>query len=532
MVRINCTFRLFSISLYREDSSVQHPVLEGERMNRNLKAIHDKRKKVATIRKRAWDRRALIKCVGIVTACACSPFARAQSAAPAQAPLTFESPQELLVRISKLEAEVSELKAIVNRIQSVPSSTNAAAAAQPAAVIQPTPKKEAVQTVLQPDESRVLGFLRETTINVALDGYYAYNFNNPVGRVNLLRAYDVLSNEFSLNQASVVVEHPPDAAAGRRWGGRLDLQFGQATDTLQGNPANEPRPQIYRNIFQAYGTYIIPAGKAITVDFGKWGSSLGIEGNYSKDQINYSRAYWFDFLPFYHMGVRLSAPISNRFTLNYWVVNGTNQVEATNGFKDELFGFVAKPSKNVVWTMNYYLGQEHPDRTVVPPTSAIPVQPGLSFAAIRPAPNGRTHIFDSYVTWQATPKLSCTLEGDYFIQRLWKTEAPGQSSAPSHVAGGAAYVRYQVNPKIALATRAEYLSDRGGLFSGLTQALKENTVTFDYSLADGFLMRYEFRRDFSNKPAFLTDVQNVLSKDQSTATVGLIWWWGRKEGSW
>jgi hypothetical protein len=45
-------------------------------------------------------------------------------------------------------------------------------------------------------------------------------------------------------------------------------------------------------------------------------------------------------------------------------------------------------------------------------------------------------------------------------------------------------------------------SDRGGLFSGLTQALKENTVTFDYSLADGFLMRYEWRRDFSNKPSF------------------------------
>jgi hypothetical protein len=240
-------------------------------------------------------------------------------------------------RISNLEAEVSELKAIVNRMQPVPSTgaaTPVTASAQPAPVIPPAPKQEAPQTaptVLQPEDSKVLGFFRDATINVALDGYYAYNFNNPVGRVNLLRAYDVLSNEFSLNQASVVIDHPPDAAAGRRWGGRLDLQFGQATDTLQGNPANEPRPQIYRNIFQAYGTYIIPVGKGITVDFGKWGSSLGIEGNYSKDQINYSRAYWFDFLPFYHMGVRVSAPISDRLTLNYWVVNGTNQVEATNG---------------------------------------------------------------------------------------------------------------------------------------------------------------------------------------------------------
>ena len=342
----------------------------------------------------------------------------------------------------------------------------------------------------------------------------------------------MLSNEFSLNQASVIFDHPPDLTAGRRWGGRLDLQFGQATDTLQGNPVNEPRPQIYRNIFQAYGTYVIPVGKGLNVDFGKWGSSIGIEGNYTKDQINYSRAYWFNFLPFYHMGLRATLPINDRFSLNYWVVNGTNQVEATNGFKDQLFGFTAKPRKSITWTVNYYLGQEHPDRVPVAPNSPIPLQPGLSFAAIRPAPDGRTHIFDTYVSWEASSKLTLALEGDYFIQRLWQNAGPGRSSAPAHVGGGAAYARYQLTPRMALGTRAEYMSDCGGLFSGLTQALKENTVTFDYKLAEGFLMRYEWRRDYSNVATFLTDTQGVLAKQQDTATIGVIWWWGRKEGSW
>jgi hypothetical protein len=270
----------------------------------------------------------------------------------------------------------------------------------------------------------------------------------------------------------------------------------------------------------------------LTVDFGKWGSSLGFENNYTKDQINYSRSYFFNFLPFYHMGIRANYQVNDRFALTYWVVNGTNQAEATNGFKDELFGFVAKPRKSVTWNVNYYLGQEHPDREPVAATSPIPVQPGLSFQAIRPAPNGRLHIFDSYVTWQTTSKLALSLEGDYVIERLWRDEAPGQSSAPSHVDGGAAYARYQWTPKIAFGARAEYLSDRGGLFSGVTQALKETTGTFDYKLGDGFLMRYEWRRDFSNRPSFLTDTQGLLSKEQSTATVGLIWWWGQKEGAW
>jgi hypothetical protein len=248
--------------------------------------------------------------------------------------------------------------------------------------------------------------------------------------------------------------------------------------------------------------------------------------------MEYSRAFWFDFLPFYHMGARVSYPVSDRFTLNYWIVNGTNQVEATNGYKDELFGFVAKPTKSITWTMNYYVGQEHPDRTLVAPTSPILVQPGLSFEAITPAPDGKTHIFDSYVTWQAAPRLTFALEGDYFIQRLWASQALGRSAAPSHVDGGAAYIRYQLMPKIAVASRAEYMSDRGGVFSGLTQALKENTVTLDYSVYDGLLMRYEWRRDYSNRPTFLTGVQGVLSKEQSTATIGLVWWWGQKEGAW
>lgn len=87
-------------------------------------------------------------------------------------------------------------------------------------------------------------------------------------------------------------------------------------------------------------------------------------------------------------------------------------------------------------------------------------------------------------------------------------------------------------PELAIAGRFEYLSDRGGLFSGVTQALKESTVTFDYKLAEGFLLRSEWRRDFSNQRYFLTDRPGVLKQEQNTATLGLIWWMGRKEGAW
>ena len=461
----------------------------------------------------------------------------AQTAATKVQSTRDDEVQQLKALVLQLQSRVEKLEAERSQARIIPSDGSSADPQGESVAAQQTVSEQVASTSsdtvsISGEDRTLLDYLRGTTINFAIDAYYGYNFNHPIGRVNALRAYDVLSNNISLNQANVIFERAPELETGRRYGARLDLQFGQATDTLQGNPANEPRPQIYRNVFQAYGTYILPVGSGLSVDVGKWGSSVGIEGNYTKDQMNYSRSFYFDFLPFYHMGVRAAYKLNDRVALNYWLVNGTNQAEATNGFKDELFGFVLTPNKDVSWTMNYYLGQEQPDRTSIAPNVPIPVQPGLSFAPIKPAPDGRTHIFDSYATWQATPKLSFALEGDYVIQRLWEFAAPGHSAQPSEVWGGAAYARYQLSPKFALATRAEYLADHGGLFSGITQALKENTLTLDYKLGEGFLVRSEYRRDFSNRPSFFTDSTGILKKEQNTATLGLVWWMGRKQGIW
>jgi hypothetical protein len=466
--------------------------------------------------------------------------------------------RELVLRVSALEEELHKERAtsaaavssaastaagpsvadVRNSVEGISSSEAMGMTPSPATVpaIRTTPTTTSATPSAKTSNMPVLSALPTqlpggATLNYAFDGYYDYDFNHPIGRVQYLRAYDVLSNAFSLNQANVVFALDPNVAAGRRYGVRLDLQFGQATEALQGNPADESRPEIYRNIFQAYGTYVIPLGKGLTVDVGKWASSLGIESNYTKDQINYSRSFYYDFFPSYHAGIRANYKVNDRLAVNYWVVNGTNQSEPTNSYKDELFGFTAQPTKNILWNFNYYIGQDHPDVTAATDCPAS-VQPGLCLQQINPAPDGKRHIFDSYVTWNMTPKLALSLEGDYVISREWANAAPGESSAPSHVDGGAAYARYQLTPKMALAGRTEYLSDRGGLFSGTTQALKEFTGTYEYKFGEGFLARAEYRRDWSNVPFFLTNKPGVLSPNQPTATVGLVWWYGGKQGAW
>src|SRR5579863_811045 len=348
----------------------------------------------------------------------------------AELPLTPRE-QKMLERIDTLEHRLAALEARLGAV--APTAPAAESHAQPPEASRPAPQVAGEPDPPTSKNGPLLDFLRGTTFNLTFDGYYAYNFNNPIGRVNLLRAFDVSSNAFSLNQASIVIERAPDVAAGRPFGVRLDLQYGQATETLQGNAANEPRPEVYRNVFQAYGTYVFPAGSGLTVDFGKWASSLGMENNYTKDQINYSRSYWFNFLPFYHMGARFSYKFNDAFALSYWIVNGTQQTEPFNGYKDQFFGLTVQPRKNVSWNVNYYLGQEHPDVMFfqAPGPSNLPTEQGTPFAPIRPAPNGRLHIFDSYMSWQAAPRLAFALEGDYVIERLWTY------SAPSHTSGGA-----------------------------------------------------------------------------------------------
>lgn len=396
--------------------------------------------------------------------------------------------QRLLDRIEKLEQRIAALEA--------------KGAAAPAAV---TEKTTALPPAAAPAPPELAA--PGVTLNVNLDGYFGYNFNRPFTQTNALRAYDVSANSFTINQAGVMVERLPDLARGRRVGGRVDLMFGQATETLQGSPANERRPEVFRHLFQAYGTVVAPVGKGLTVDFGKWASAFGIENNYTKDQFNYSRSYWFNFLPFYHMGMRATYPVNRWLNASYWLTNGLNQTEDFNGFKSHAVLLNFTPSARVSANLNYYNGQEQR------------VTEGR-------APRGRSHLVDSYLTWQASERWTLAAEADYAVER---TTPQG---APRVVLGGAGYARYRVQPRFQLAGRFAYLLDRNGWFSGANQRLRDATATASFDLAEGFQMRWEVRRDWSNAAWFPTRDPGRPRRAQTTALLGLIWWFGGKQGVW
>jgi hypothetical protein len=283
---------------------------------------------------------------------------------------------------------------------------------------------------------------------------------------------------------------------------------------VQGGAANEPRPDVYRHIWQAYGTYVFPVGRGLQTDFGKFASSLGYETNYAKDNNQFSRAYLFNFLPFYHSGLRVSLPVSDHVTVTYMLTNGIQQTEDFNNFKSNHVMAVVKPNRKLVWTVNYYFGQEQPDD---PSTRS-----GQAAVA---TPDGYFRVFDTYVAYAATSTLGFGLDVNYVTNEVNKAD-PELS-----LQGVGAYARHQVSTPAALSLRYERLDDEG-LFGGIDQVLQEATATLEYKFADGFLVRGEFRRDWSNAGFFTTDQPGVLNDHQNTVLVGMVWWFGNKQGAW
>jgi hypothetical protein len=376
----------------------------------------------------------------------------------------------------------------------------------------PPPSEPTPPPASQPEEEKTSNPFESVQFGVTLEGYYQYNWNRPYDRVNLLRAYDTRANVFSIQQAAIVVESTPKVDEGRRFGARIDLQFGQATETVQGSPANEPRPEVYRNLWQAFGTYVFPVGRGLQMDFGKFASMLGYETNYAKDDNHFSRAYLFNFLPFYHAGLRTTLPVSDELTLMYMLTNGIQQTEDFNDFKSSHIAAIVKPHRTLTWTVNYYFGQEQPDGAS---TGSGSVE----------APDGFFRAFDTYVAYAATPKLGLGLDVNYVTSEVDKSD-PARSTQ-----GIGAYARYQGTSPAALAVRYERLDDEG-LFGGIQQVLHELTATAEYKFADGFLVRGEFRRDWSNQPFFTGPEPGDLRDHQDTVLVGLVWWFGNKKGAW
>jgi hypothetical protein len=311
-----------------------------------------------------------------------------------------------------------------------------------------------------------------------VDLYYQYNFNqvDPA-----FRGFDVQHNAFSLSLAELAIAKgvTPESRAGFR----IDLDLGKTADIVASSePEGLEGREIYKNIQQAYGSLL--TGK-VQWDVGKFVTPHGAEVIESQDNWNYTRSMLFTWaIPFYHVGIRASAPVNDKLSLTGFVVNGWNN-------SSEMFGDVpclgiqatVKPSSEITWYANYMFGQERPDLDT-------------------------RHLFDTTVS-AAGEKLSLMANFDY--------AAEGDVSWW----GIAGYAKYQMKEDWALVGRFEHLDDTDGGFMTLGTTAQSLTLTSDHVMTENFRLRLEYRTDFADEPIFPDD--DDTSKDsQTTLAFGLV----------
>jgi hypothetical protein len=359
----------------------------------------------------------------------------------------------------------------------------AAPTGEDAATAAPDPATAADTEAEKPPEKKA----SPIEITGFLDTYYGYNFNRPPEDTQL-RNFDTKHNQLSLNLIEVALEQKPTSDS--RLGFRTDLNFGPATDTVH---AFEPGgADVFKAFEQAYVSGLAPLGKGLQIDFGKFVTQHGAEVIEAKDNWNYSRSLLFALaIPYYHVGVRATYPLSERLSVSGYFVNGWNNGVDNNGGKTFGFQAMVKPGSRLTLIQNVMTGAEQLDDD-----------------------DSNRFLSDTIATLNVTPSLSVMANYDY-----GRDTVAGQAVRWQGIAG---YVRYQITDTWAVAPRFEYLKDADGFMTGTSQALKELTLTAEHKIGGLLLTRLEYRRDLSDTPFFLRS-GGAAKKSQDTFTVGLVY---------
>ena len=185
-----------------------------------------------------------------------------------------------------------------------------------------------------------------------VDGYYEWAFNESSLQ---LRNFDVNHNSFSLNYAEVALSKAVSETS--RGGFRVDFGAGDTANMVN---AFEPGGTDYlKYVQQAYVSYLVPVGKGLTVDFGKFVTPAGAEVIENKDNYNYSRGLLFALaIPYYHTGARIGYTVNDKVSLTGFLVNGWNNVKDNNSDKTVGVSLAIKPTAKIGVIGNYFVGKE------------------------------------------------------------------------------------------------------------------------------------------------------------------------------
>jgi hypothetical protein len=296
--------------------------------------------------------------------------------------------------------------------------------------------------------------------------------------------------------------------------------YGQAANVVNGSDITGDGSNFY--LKEAYGSYLAPVGKGLTIQVGKFVTPAGAEVIESNANWNYSRSILFYYaIPFFHFGANAKYVFNPKWSLTGYLVNGWNNSAINHEFTGQSSGLTYGASiaytPNAKWSAieNYFVG---------------PVIGASTFDGEVAHPRTYSYwrqLSDTVISYTPNMKWAFMVNGDYgYGPRNYNCPSTCTAVGPTQSWWGVAgYAKYTINPKSNFAARYEYYDDPNGytgvLFGDRGHA-QEVTGTYSYNLTSGLLVRGEYRYDFASEPIFLRGFDGSV-KEQNTATLGFVY---------
>ncbi len=342
---------------------------------------------------------------------------------------------------------------------------------------------------------------------------YVQNFNNPAGKVNQNRIFDVDSNSFRVQLAQIVLEKEGKAggALADAAGFRIKLNFGEDAEFTGGSFGGDDV-----DFQEAYAQFIAPVGNGLDLRIGRMNTLIGYEVIESPYNPNFSRSWLFGFgQPFTTTGIRASYDFNDQVGLSVGVINdfaGTaSDGNNTKGVESALF---LSPTDWLGLTVYGYFSANE---------GAVGADAGRLLGG-------------GIIDIQVTDSTEIVLEAYYANQE--NQFANGRNARWNGFAG---YLIHDFTEKWGVRLRGEIFEDASGAFScfgGGTkgtgkagscapvagfagQTLWEMTYTLQYKPVPFLVTRVEFRHDQSDQKTFFQGTKAV--DNQQTLALEVIY---------
>lgn len=297
-----------------------------------------------------------------------------------------------------------------------------------------------------------------------LDGYYAWNNSHSLNFYRGIGTTGEHADQVALNVAALDIVRDP-----KPFGFHLTLVAGDSADVVH---LAEPSTNT-RHIYQASVTY---DAKAVQLEGGVYPSHIGFEAYFSKDNWNYTRGWLGELSPYYQTGLKVSRTIDEHWSAQLHVLRGWQNISDPHA-PTAIGTQIAYSDARLSASFNTYL------------------DPHRKFG-------------DFAATWKATPKLSLGASLDRGHQ------------SPANWLGLAAYGRYALDDRNAVAFRAERFRDPDAAISEFAQTLREETLTYELRARKHLILKFEGRRDHSTAPVFNNSTDQKLAIASAVVTFG------------